>query len=93
MATTLISTQAPVISWDPGISGVGVIYVSGTQVDNSQVTAVQNAATAAGVGINVGTAPAPPDATALTKASADRLYDPIGAANGSVNYTLDGGTP
>lgn len=93
MAAVTVSTQYPIIAWASGVSGAGTIYASGSTIDNSLLTAVQSAATAAGVNLTVGSFVTPPDAAGLTKATADKLYDPLGAAAGSTNYTLDGGTP
>lgn len=92
MSTTEVATQWPVVAWPTGITGVGTIFISGTTIDASLLSTVESAATAAGVGITVGTPPTPADAASLTKGQADVLYDPLGAAE-RLGSTVDGGTP
>lgn len=92
MSTTVVSTQWPVVSWPTGITGVGTVYISGTTIDSSLLSAVETAAAAAGVAISVGSPATPPATAALTKGLADGLYDPLGAAE-RLGSTVDGGTP
>jgi hypothetical protein len=80
MSSVTVSTNWPVTQWDTQVAGVPTIYISGTTFDSSLLAPVQSAATALGVALSVNTsAPFAPGET-LTKAQADTLYEPVGAA-------------
>lgn len=90
MSNVTVYTQFPVISWASGVTGAGTIFVSGTSIDSTLLTAVQSAATTAGVTLSVGATTSPPDNALLTKSEADLLYEPIGTGPLA---TIDGGSP
>lgn len=74
MASVTVYTVPPITAWDSGVAGAGTIYVSGTTFDDSVLSAVQSAATAAGVSLSVGTPVAPPNNALITYAQAEALF-------------------
>ena len=90
MATVTVSTVWPVIAFASGVAGADTIYVSGTTIDSSLLSAVESAAAAQNVSLTVGTPASLPSQALLTVSMGDARYEPIGSGPLA---TIDGGSP